>query len=86
MSIDSAVDGQGPMPTASTVPPTKAARHALITAVLVRQPVHSQSELADALAQEGVSVTQATLSRDLVELRSVKIRTSGARAAGPSGR
>ena len=77
MSIDSAVDGQGPMPTASTVPATKAARHALITAVLVRQPVHSQSELADALAQEGVSVTQATLSRDLVELRAVKIRTSG---------
>ncbi|PVU81577.1 arginine repressor [Cellulomonas sp. WB94] len=77
MSIDSAVAGQGPSSTPSTVPPTKAARHALITSVLVRQPVHSQSELADALAQEGVSVTQATLSRDLVELRAVKIRTAG---------
>jgi transcriptional regulator of arginine metabolism len=77
MSIDSVVSGPGSTPAVSSVPPTKAARHALITSVLVRQPVHSQSELADALAQEGVSVTQATLSRDLVELRAVKIRTSG---------
>jgi transcriptional regulator of arginine metabolism len=81
MSIDSTVEHGPAAPSStvpsSTVPPTKAARHALITAVLVRQPVHSQSELADALAQEGVSVTQATLSRDLVELRAVKIRTAG---------
>ena len=38
--------------------------------------MHSQSELAAALAEAGVSVTQATLSRDLVELRAVKIRTA----------
>ncbi|MDM8086532.1 arginine repressor [Cellulomonas cellasea] len=62
--------------TRSTVPQTKAARHALITALLARRSVHSQAELADALAEEGVSVTQATLSRDLVELRAVKIRTA----------
>lgn len=57
------------------VPSTKAARHALIRALLHRGAVHSQGELADLLAQEGVNVTQATLSRDLVELRAVKIRT-----------
>jgi transcriptional regulator of arginine metabolism len=59
----------------ATAPPTKAARHALITGLLARRAVHSQSELAEALACEGVSVTQATLSRDLVELRATKIRT-----------
>ena len=41
--------------------------------------MRSQTELADLLAQSGVRVTQATLSRDLVELDAVKIRTqSGA--------
>ncbi|MEV7973152.1 arginine repressor [Cellulomonas sp. NPDC089187] len=64
-----------PATTTGRVPSTKAARHALITGLLSRQPVHSQSELADLLAAEGVTVTQATLSRDLVELRAVKIRT-----------
>lgn len=58
------------------VPATKAARHALIATLLSRRPIHSQPELAAALAETGVSVTQATLSRDLVELRAVKIRTA----------
>ncbi|GIG27865.1 arginine repressor [Cellulomonas marina] len=56
-------------------PGTKAARHALITTLLTRGTVHSQTELAERLAAEGVVVTQATLSRDLVELRAVKTRT-----------
>jgi len=65
----------------SSVPPTKAARHALVTSLLTRGLVHSQQQLAELLAAEGVTVTQATLSRDLVELRAVKIRTpSGALA------
>jgi transcriptional regulator of arginine metabolism len=64
-----------------TVPHTKAARHALVTSLLTRGTVHSQQQLAELLTAEGVTVTQATLSRDLVELRAVKIRTpSGALA------
>ena len=59
-----------------TVASTKAARHALVVSLLQRGTVHSQGELADLLAAEGVHVTQATLSRDLVELRAVKIRTA----------
>lgn len=59
-----------------TVAATKAARHALIIALLQRGTVHSQGELAALLADEGVTVTQATLSRDLVELRAVRIRTT----------
>ena len=59
----------------ATVPQTKAARHALIGALLARGAVASQQQLAELLVDEGVSVTQATLSRDLVELRAVKVRT-----------
>lgn len=61
---------------APAVPTTKAARHALITRVLSRTSVRSQGELAAALAAEGLNVTQATLSRDLVELRAEKIRSA----------
>src|SRR5690606_8919123 len=64
------------VPSAPAVPPTKAARHALIRQVLGRVPVRSQAELAEHLAAEGVQVTQATLSRDLVELGAEKIRTA----------
>jgi transcriptional regulator of arginine metabolism len=62
----------------STVPSTKAARQALVTSLLARQQVRSQVELAELLAAEGVTVTQATLSRDLVELQAVKVRHQGA--------
>jgi len=54
---------------------TKAARHARIVAIVQARPVHSQAELAEALAAEGFRVTQATLSRDLDELGAVKLRT-----------
>ncbi|MDM7831963.1 arginine repressor [Cellulomonas edaphi] len=57
------------------IPQTKAARHALIAAILERGAVASQQQLADLLLADGVNVTQATLSRDLVELRAVKVRT-----------
>lgn len=43
-------------------------------AVLSARPVHSQTELAGLLADEGIDVTQATLSRDLEELGAVKLR------------
>ena len=61
---------------------TKAGRHARIVELIRTRPVHSQIELADLLAAEGIHVTQATLSRDLEELRAVKVRgSSGAPAA-----
>ena len=63
--------------TTMSVPSTKAARQALITALLAREQVHSQVELAELLAADGVTVTQATLSRDLVELQAVKVRHQG---------
>jgi transcriptional regulator of arginine metabolism len=60
-------------------PATKAARHAKIAAILSQagEPVRSQEELADRLAQLGIKVTQATLSRDLDELGAVRLRGRG---------
>jgi transcriptional regulator of arginine metabolism len=61
------------MTTAS--PATKTARHAQIAAILAHDPpVRSQEELNERLAQRGVRVTQATLSRDLEELGAVRLR------------
>jgi len=63
-------------PALGSVPATKAARHARIVQLLVREEIHSQAELARALAADGLHVTQATLSRDLIELRAEKVRTA----------
>ncbi|MFH8491409.1 arginine repressor [Streptomyces longisporoflavus] len=58
------------------VPQTRTARHRRIVDILNRQPVRSQSQLAKLLADDGLTVTQATLSRDLDELNAVKIRNA----------
>lgn len=59
------------------IPATKTARQARIAALLTAQSVRSQAELAALLADDGVQVTQATLSRDLVELGAVRVRADG---------
>ncbi len=59
-------------------PVTKTARQARIAAILVREQVRSQEELADLLERyASVHVTQATLSRDLDELGVVRLRAAG---------
>ncbi|RYE77860.1 MAG: arginine repressor, partial [Myxococcales bacterium] len=58
------------------IPLTKRARQQRIVEVLSHRDIHSQPELADALATHGLQVTQATLSRDLVELDAVKVRNA----------
>jgi transcriptional regulator of arginine metabolism len=62
------------MTAATRIPNTKAARQQLIIELVSTRPVRSQGELADLLAESGLSVNQATLSRDLVDLNAVKIR------------
>ncbi|SDS60421.1 transcriptional regulator, ArgR family [Paraoerskovia marina] len=72
--------------TPAGVPTTRAARHARIVELVRRGEIHSQAELARSLAAEGVSVTQATLSRDLVDLQAEKVRLpSGALAYAVPG-
>ena len=58
-------------------PATKTARHGLIAQILGKERIRSQAELRRVLADRGVSTTQATLSRDLVELRATKVRGPG---------
>jgi transcriptional regulator of arginine metabolism len=58
-------------PTASR---SKTARQQRIVGLLRRRPIRSQVELAGLLTDDGMPVTQATLSRDLVELGAVKVR------------
>jgi transcriptional regulator of arginine metabolism len=65
-------------PPNPTAPVTKTARHARIAAILAREQVRSQEELADLLERyASVHVTQATLSRDLDELGVVRLRATG---------
>src|SRR5690625_7117681 len=56
-------------------PMTKAARQHEIRAVLSMEPIRSQAELAQALEQRGVSVTQGTVSRAFVDIDATRIRT-----------
>ena len=65
------------MTDAALRPATKNARHQLIIDLVTHHHVHSQGELRGLLAREGIDVTQATLSRDLVELDAVKVRAAG---------
>ena len=67
------------MTKAALRPATKNARHQQIVDLVGTHEVRSQAELADLLAEKGVHVTQGTLSRDLVELDAVRVRSqSGA--------
>lgn len=61
--------------TAASGLSTKTARHAKIRELVSRSSVRSQAELAQKLADEGVSVTQGTLSRDLVEIGAARVRS-----------
>lgn len=61
-----------------TVATTRTGRQRRIVDLLSRNDVRSQGELLDLLAEDGIEVTQATLSRDLVELGAVKVRSGRA--------
>ena len=56
---------------------SRTARHQRIVEIIARLPVRSQGQMLELLAQDGYDVTQATLSRDLVEIGAVKIRHGG---------
>lgn len=71
--------------SASSMPGTKTARQSLMVDILRRETVRSQTELLKLLSQAGVDVTQATLSRDLVELGAVKVRTPAGSAYAVPG-
>ncbi|MCX7621415.1 MAG: arginine repressor [Acidimicrobiales bacterium] len=59
----------------------KTQRQHLVARIIEQQRVHNQMELVELLAAEGVSATQATVSRDLEELGAIKVRVPGGESA-----
>ncbi|MEA4882861.1 MAG: arginine repressor [Clostridia bacterium] len=51
----------------------KARRHQRILDIVRNRVIQTQEELAAELAQDGIAVTQATVSRDIKELRLIKV-------------
>lgn len=51
----------------------KSARHSLILEIIEEKDIETQEELADELKRRGIKVTQATVSRDIKELRLLKM-------------
>jgi len=50
-------------------------RHAKILDIIENHVIETQDELAEKLREQGMDVTQATISRDIKELRLVKVLT-----------
>ncbi len=53
----------------------KYSRHAMILEIIDNNEIETQEELANKLNGEGYKVTQATVSRDIKELRLIKVLT-----------
>ena len=51
----------------------KSKRQKRILEIIAQEPVRTQGELAAILQNEGIHVTQATVSRDIKELRLIKV-------------
>lgn len=56
---------------------TKTQRQQMVARLIAQYAVSNQPQLVDLLAAEGVSATQATVSRDLEDLGAVKVRVPG---------
>ncbi len=57
----------------------KVNRHAKIVELVNKYQIETQEELADRLNQEGYKVTQATVSRDIRDLKLTKVQTETGR-------
>ncbi|MDF2889658.1 MAG: arginine repressor [Clostridia bacterium] len=53
----------------------KISRHAKILEIIERREIDTQEDLAEELKKSGFNVTQATVSRDIKELRLIKVLT-----------
>lgn len=57
----------------------KVNRHAKIVELIGKYHIETQEELAEHLKEEGFRVTQATVSRDIRDLKLTKVATEGGR-------
>ena len=67
-------------------PATRTARLSAIEQALLTRIVTSQSQLSQILADQGIEVTQATLSRDLDEIHATKTRLADGTVAYAVGK
>ena len=61
-------------PTASSGS-SRVARQARILKLIESTEISSQAELADTLAEQGITVSQGTLSKDLLDVGAVRVRS-----------
>ena len=57
----------------------KVNRHAKIVELVSKYDIETQEELADKLKEEGFQITQATVSRDIRDLKLTKVQTNDGR-------
>ena len=57
----------------------KVNRHAKIVELVNKYDIETQEELADRLREEGFQITQATISRDIRDLKLTKVQVDGGR-------
>ncbi|HHV72471.1 MAG TPA: arginine repressor [Clostridia bacterium] len=57
----------------------KSKRHSLILEIIKSKDIETQEELTAELEKRGINVTQATVSRDIKELRLIKVPTEANR-------
>ena len=57
----------------------KSQRHSKIIELITKNNIETQEDLADTLNQSGFNVTQATVSRDIRELKLTKMSVNGER-------
>ncbi len=57
----------------------KVSRHAKIIELITQNDIETQEELAEHLTKAGFKVTQATVSRDIRDLRLTKVSVDGSR-------
>ncbi len=66
--------------------PSRSSRHAAIRSLIDSHQIGSQAELLELLVERGFSVSQGTLSRDLLELGVIRVRCiDGSLAYAPQG-
>ena len=58
----------------------KSKRHTKILEIIGTKEIETQEELADALKKEGYEVTQATVSRDIKNLKLIKMQASSGKS------
>lgn len=56
---------------------SKFKRHSKILEIVSNETIYTQEQLLDRLNREGFAVTQATVSRDIRELKLAKVQTAG---------